>query len=183
MAESKYPETFQRYGVLLRRLEHKDIEMVRRWRLKPEIVANMEYRGDITPAMQETWFQKINNDQNFFFISWCKGTPVGLIDLKDYDAVAKNAEGGAFIGEPEKTDMFFGLRAALAMYDYGFESLGLNTVTVHVLNDNPGAIRLNLMLGFELLPGEENNYNQKYMVGRERYQKATAVMKQRFEKM
>lgn len=183
MNESKYPESIQRYGVFLHRLKHKDIEMVRLWRTKPEIVANMEYRGEITPEMQETWFQKVNNDHNFFFISHCKGIPVGLVNLKDYDEDEKNAEGGEFIGEPEKTDLFFGLRAALAMYDYGFEYLGLETITIHVLRDNPGAIRLNLMMGFVLQQDEIENYNQKYLVTREQYQKATAGIKKRFETM
>ena len=183
MNESKYPETFRRYGVLLCRLKHEDIEMVRLWRTKPEIVANMEYRGDITPKMQEKWYQKVNNDQNFYFVSYCKGIPVGLVNLKDYDENEKNAEGGEFIGEPEKTDLFFGLRAALAMYDYGFEYIGLDKITIHVLRDNPGAIRLNLMMGFVLQEDEKENYNQKYLVTREQYQTATARIKKRFESM
>ena len=183
MSRLVYPESFQRYGVFLHRLEHKDIEMVRLWRMKPEIVANMEYRGEITPAMQETWFQKVNNDHNFFFVSYCKGNPVGLVNLKDFDDIKKSAEGGEFIGEPEKTDLFFGLRAALAMYDYGFEHIGLKTITIHVLRDNPGAIRLNLMMGFVLQEDEKENYNQKYLVTREQYQTATAGIKRRFETM
>lgn len=183
MSDSKYPDTFRRYGVLLQRLEHKDIEMVRRWRMKPEIVAKMEYRGMITPEMQEIWFQKVNNDHNFYFVSYCRGNPVGLVNLKDYNEVEKVAEGGEFIGEPERTDMFFGLRAALAMYDFGFEHIGLKAIIVHVLRDNAGAIRLNLMMGFKLQEDEKENYNQKYLVTREQYQKATAGIKKRFEAM
>ena len=183
MSVSKYPETIQRYGALLCRLKHEDIEMVRQWRLKPEILSNMEYRENITPAMQEKWFQKVNNDQNFYFVCYCKGIPVGLVNLKDYDEVEKIAEGGEFIGEPEKTDLFFGLRAALAMYDYGFEYLGLKIIKSHVLQDNPGARRLTLMMGFVLQEDEKENYNQKYLVTREQYQKATAGIKKRFETM
>lgn len=179
---SNYPTVIERYSVFLSRLKHEDIEMVRLWRTKPEIAANMEYQGEITPQMQERWFQKVDNDRNFYFISHCHGIPVGLVNLKNFSVTEQNAEGGEFIGEPEKTDMFFGLRAAMAMYDYGFEYLGLATITIHVLKDNFGAIRLNQMMGFVLQLGEEANYNQKYIVTKEQYFDSTAGIRQRFAK-
>ena len=178
---SKFPSTFNDCGVDFMRLNEEYIEMVRRWRMKPEIVSKMEYRGVITPEMQRAWFHRIDNDLNFYYIAYCKREPVGCVNLKDLDYNNRSAEGGIFIGEPEKTDAFFGLRCVIAMYNFGFTILGLKTIRIHVLRDNPGAIRMNQLMGFQLLPNQnEDVYNQEYQVTQEVFEQKASSLRKRF---
>ncbi len=167
-------------GVRLVRLSEPFIEMVRLWRMKPEISSKMEYRGTITPEMQKKWFLSVNNDRNFYFLMYCKDEPVGLANLKDVDYGKREAEGGMFIGEPEKTDYLFGLRGAIAMYCFAFHVLHLETIVAHVLKDNPGAIRMNQLMGFVPEPDQECVYNRKYRVTKERFELFTEKIQRRF---
>jgi len=91
-----------------------------------------------------------------------------------------DAEGGAFIGIPEAAEAFSGLRAALAIYDFGFEAIGLKSIYIHVLRDNIGAIRLNKMIGFIEEPTPKNSHLLAFRVTSEQYNLATKTLKQRF---
>jgi len=67
------------------------------------------------------------------------------------------------------------------MYHYGFTELGLETITIHVLRDNPGAIRMNQMMGFVLQANQEHIYNQEYKVTRQVFEQKTASLQKRFQ--
>lgn len=180
MLQKGIPTEFTGCGVRLVRLTEPYIEMVRCWRMKPEISSKMEFRGTITPEMQKKWFHSIDNEYNYYFLMYCKNAPVGLVNLKDVDFSARQAEGGIFIGEPEKTDILFGVRGAIAMYHFGFTVLQLETIIIHVLKDNPGAIRMNEMMGFVIQPDQDQVYNQEYRVDKDRFECMTAKIQQRF---
>jgi hypothetical protein len=45
----------------------------------------MFYKGEITPQMQDEWFESIDNEQNFFFLIYHKQQPVGLINISSID--------------------------------------------------------------------------------------------------
>ncbi len=169
-----------KYGVHLTRLRHEDIEMVRNWRNSPEIANNMAFRDHITPEMQEKWFSSIENSNNFYFLVNVQRKPIGLVNLKNVDYDRLDAEGGAFIGIPEAAEAFSGLRAALAIYDFGFEAIGLKSIYIHVLRDNIGAIRLNKMIGFIEEPTPKNSHLLAFRVTSEQYNLATKTLKQRF---
>ena len=55
----------KKYGVTLEKLTHQKIEIVRQWRNDPKIDKYMEFHEEITPQMQENWFNRINNDTCF----------------------------------------------------------------------------------------------------------------------
>jgi len=57
-----------RYGITLERITPEHLEMVRQWRNDPKISKFMFHQGEITSAMQQEWFESINNISNFFFI-------------------------------------------------------------------------------------------------------------------
>ena len=80
-----------RYGITLERLEPHQSEMVRNWRNDPKISQFMFYKGEITSAMQQEWFDSINNEENFFFIIHYKSLPIGLINISSIDWENKTA--------------------------------------------------------------------------------------------
>ena len=161
----------EKYGVVLSRLSHDEIEMVRNWRNDPKVSRYMEFREYITPEMQEKWFQKIDNDTNYFFIIEYEGEKIGLINIKDIDYEKKTGEGGVFIYNEEYLNSDVSFRASLSSIDFFFETLNLERFIAHILSDNKRAIKYNLMLGFEKQPNQENVYNQLYHLERENYLK------------
>ena len=84
----------EKYGIILKRLTYDKIELVRNWRNDPKISQYMEFRDYITLEMQEKWFQKINNDNNFFFIIEYEGKEIGIANIKDIEYKEKTGEAG-----------------------------------------------------------------------------------------
>jgi RimJ/RimL family protein N-acetyltransferase len=129
----------------------------------------MEYQEYITPAMQEKWFEKIDNDNNFFFIIEHEGKEVGLINVKDIDYEQKTGEGGIFIYDDSYLNSTLSFSASLCSLDFCFEILKLNRIIAHILKNNKRAIQFNKMLGFGLQPNQENVLNQLYFLEKEKY--------------
>lgn len=172
------PSRIQAFGLELRRLEQADIEQVRQWRNDPAVSQFMQSRTLITPEMQSRWFAGLDRDRQFFYIVQAQGRDVGLVNLKDYDASARRAEGGIYIADTRLRDGHVGLAAVLAMYDWGFLELGLETVVAHILSTNSRAIRFNQALGFVRQPGQEHEPNQLYHLDRSEYLKRTSRLKE-----
>lgn len=147
------------YGVTLRRLTHDKIEMLRQWRNDPKIQQYMIYREYITPEMQETWFQKINNDHNFYFIIEYEGREVGMINIKDVDYEKKTGEPGQFIYDDGLWNSDVAMRASLCFGDFAWDILGLESMYIHVVASNKRALQYNLLFGYEVVPGYENAEN------------------------
>lgn len=159
----------EKYGVVLNRLTYDKIEMVRNWRNDQKIAKYMEFRDYITPEMQEKWFQKIDNDNNFFFIIEFEGKEIGLINIKDIDYEQKTGEGGIFIYDDTYLNSDVSFRASLCLSDFFFETLNLERVIAHIFWNNKRAIQYNIMLGFELQPNQENIENQLYYLEKENH--------------
>ena len=159
----------EKYGIVLNRLTHDNIELVRNWRNDSKISQYMEFQEYITPEMQEKWFQKIDNDNNYFFIIEYEGRKVGLVNIKDIDYEQKTGEGGIFIYDDEYLNSDVSFRASLCNSDFFFETLNLERITAHILSDNKRAVKYNLMLGFEKQPNQDNVHNQLYHLEKENY--------------
>ena len=152
----------KKYDVILTRLTHNKIEMVRNWRNDPKIVAFMEYKEYITPKMQEAWFNKINNEHNYYFIIQFEGKEIGLINMRDIDYVKSEGEGGIFIYDDEYLNSDVSFRASLCQADFCFETLGLKKIIAHILTSNKRAIQYNKFLGFKKAENQETISNQLY---------------------
>lgn len=160
-------EEISAYGITLRRLTHDKIELVRQWRNHPKISQYMEFRDEITPEMQERWFEKINNDSNLFYLIVLDGEEIGLINIKDINN--KEGEGGVFIWEDRCLNSDISYRAHLALFDYAFNNDIVDRIISHVLTDNPRAQRFIQFLGSQLAPSQEGIYNQLYVLNRDAY--------------
>lgn len=155
-------EVIRKYGLELVRLGHDKIELVRKWRNDRSISQYMEYREYISPEAQELWFSKIDNAENYYFIITFQNEDIGLIDIKDVDFSGKQGEAGIFIWDERYLNSDVSFRAAFALFDFAFDDLKLNRIISHVLSDNKRAIQFNKLLGFKLLAGQDNVYNQEY---------------------
>ena len=82
--------------------------------------------------------------------------------IKDIDYQSKRGEAGIFIWDERYLNSDVSFRATFALFDFAFDDLKLNRIISHVLSDNKRAIQFNKLMGFKLLTGQENIYNQEY---------------------
>lgn len=143
--------------VKLIRVQPIHLEQIRDWRNSVEIRSKMEFRDFITQDMQKAWFEKINNDSNYFFVIQSANNIIGLIQLQNVQN--DHCESGLFIGE----NSFFGtpapFLASLAILDFGFQFLSLSSISAKVKSDNSRAILYNQQLGFQII----DQYNQDFL--------------------
>lgn len=153
----------EQYGIRLVRIEEKDIELVRYWRNQSDIANYMEYRDFITPEDQKIWFKSIDNKYNYYFIIEFENKQVGLINVKNYDPELGFGEGGIFIWEKEYILSFAAVFASLCLLNFMLVKLNICKISrIRILSTNERAIHYNKLLGYKLLPGQENVENQLY---------------------
>ena len=162
--------SIQQYGIKLIRLSEKDIEMVRCWRNQSDINNYMEYKNYITPIMQKEWFKSIHNKFNYYFVIEFEGIQVGLINAKNYIPEQGFGEGGIFIADKKYELSFAAVLATLCILNFVFFTLKIcKTSMVRILRTNERAIHYNKLIGYRLLPNQENTFNQLYKLTIEDY--------------
>ena len=160
----------QQYGVTLRRLTEEDIELVRHWRNQSDIANYMEYRNFITPEQQIVWFKSINNKFNYYFIIEFEGKKVGLINSKNYNPEEGFGEGGIFIWDNDYINSLVAVYSTLCLLNFVFFTLKLcQTSKARILRTNQRAIHYNQLIGYKLLPGQDDIENQLYQLTLEDY--------------
>jgi UDP-4-amino-4,6-dideoxy-N-acetyl-beta-L-altrosamine N-acetyltransferase len=158
-----------RYGVTLERLQQEQTELVRQWRNDPKISRFMFYKGEITQAMQQEWFDSINNEQNFFFLIHFKGAPTGLINISSIDWDNKTAYTGLFIYDDKFLATDVPAMASLAMLDVFFLLFDIQSVYAKVKGNNKTAHNYNSALGFTRTKKIEYGLGYEYMLQKEIY--------------
>jgi UDP-4-amino-4,6-dideoxy-N-acetyl-beta-L-altrosamine N-acetyltransferase len=153
-----------KYGIKLRRLRKEDIERVRQWRNSEKINQFMEYRGNIRPEMQRKWFQSVDNFENFYYIIEYEKKDIGLINSSHIDWNNVSSEGGIFLWDEQYYESFVPVWASLCLLETSFYILGASRSVIKTLRDNERAKKLNIHLGYELQPGQEEVYNQVYVM-------------------
>lgn len=157
------------YGIRLVRLTEDKIELVRHWRNDPKIARYMDYQEYITAEMQRRWFQKINNENNCFFIIWVGDKEIGLINIKNIDYEKGVGESGIFLWDDEFYGKQISYRARLVMLDFAFDVLHLQYIVSHVLSDNLRSQKSILAMGYKLDAHQENNTLQSYTLTSKQY--------------
>lgn len=112
----------------------------------------MVYRQEITSEMQKKWFDKINNDNNFYFIIEYQGKEIGLVNIKDIDYENKCGETGTFIYDENCLNSDVAIRASCTIHDFIFNVLKLDYVYAHVLMDNKRALQYNQIISSHIIP-------------------------------
>ena len=157
------------YGVELTRLSEDKIELVRKWRNDEQITRYMEYREYITKEQQESWFHRINNDNNLYLIISVEGHDIGLINIKNIDYNIGVGESGIFIWDDNFYDKKISYKSRLLMLDYAFIKLRLQKIISHVLYNNIRSQKSILSMGYVLGKGQESIKLQEYYLSSKRY--------------
>ncbi len=137
----------------------------------------MDYREYITPEMQQKWFLSVNNKFNYYFIIEFEGTQVGLINAKNFSYENGFGEGGIFIWDAAYINSFAAVFSTLALLNFVFHKVKpCHTSHARILKDNDRAIHYNQLIGYKLSSGQENEYNQLYVLTLEDYLKNSAKL-------
>ena len=168
-----------RYGVVLRQLDVDDLEKVRIWRNGPDVMQYMAHREYITPAMHERWYAGVRERGDLYFMICQDGQDVGVINLKEIDLCAGEAEGGIFMAREELCSTLTPFRASMCILDFGFEVLRLKRKRVHVLDGNGRSIRFCTTLGYRPTQILVNGSCRRYYLERDDYYNHTLPRLQR----
>lgn len=139
--------TIEGLGLRQTRVTRDDLEMIRQWRLQPSVRQHMFFQGDITPEMQVQWFERIDNERNFYWVVHVDGRPVALNSLKDLNEARTEGEGGLFIADESLRGELTVFRIAIPPLVWLFGEFGLQAVVASVRADNKRALRYNRALG------------------------------------
>lgn len=124
----------------------------------------MFYRETITPEMQEKWFQKINNDHNFYFIIEYEGKEIGCVNIKDVDYDKKCGETGIYLYDSNFEHCGIARKAYMSLIEFGFKSLNLKSFIAHVLLDNESSVNFHTKFGYVLLEKYEDIYGKCVLI-------------------
>ncbi|MBK7214383.1 MAG: GNAT family N-acetyltransferase [Bacteroidales bacterium] len=160
-----------KYGLVLRRLQLEDIELVRQMRNSEAIRQVMQFREEISPEMQLKWFESVNNFENYYYIVEYEGRKVALINDKNMNWQERTSESGLFFWDKDLISTFIPILASLVLLDMGFYYLDWRISYVHVMRDNPAAIVYTKQIGYQLADGQENEENQLYFLTKENFEK------------
>lgn len=173
-----------RFGIQLKRVEHSDIELIRTWRNHPSIRSTMAYRKTISTAMQEKWFASINNKWNYYFLIIHNEKKIGVINVKNINEKNRYGEGGIFIWDESYYGTNIPSIASILLIDFIFNTINYSTKSfVRILATNKPAINFNLQLGYVIVPYQEKESNQLYVLTREDFNKRVIKLIPTLEKL
>jgi UDP-4-amino-4,6-dideoxy-N-acetyl-beta-L-altrosamine N-acetyltransferase len=136
-----------KYGIELKKIESSDLELIRGWRNSDYVKKYMVFKDYITFGMQQNWFNKISNENNYYFVIITDGIAVGLASIKDIDNNLKIGESGIFMKSEEYTNSDIGVKATLALLDFAFLTLSLEKLFQTIKEANKSAKNFNKHLG------------------------------------
>jgi UDP-4-amino-4,6-dideoxy-N-acetyl-beta-L-altrosamine N-acetyltransferase len=172
-----------KYGVTLKRLEARDLEMVRSWRNAGHVRPYMEYKEYITAAGQQAWFRGLDPSTHIYFIIQKREAQIGVVNLKDVDAALKTAEAGIFIGNTDYLDSMIPVLATISLMEFAFDALKLHTLKAKISSANTKVIAFNQSIGYKKSAQQRDHDFQYYTVTHSDFISATQGLRHMLEKI
>lgn len=177
-----WPPKFSRYGITLAPLAEEWLETIRRWRNDPVIKTQMLDKTEITPAMQQRWFDGLKGDETrAYYVAWFKDEPIGVASLSAIDRDNQTAEPGMYIYPDRYRNNIVPFCVAFALNDLAFEELSLTRLYGKIFSDNAASLRFHEKCGYKKLAqsavnqaSEQDNELIYYQLDAEDYYQARA---------
>ncbi|MGO9622792.1 MAG: GNAT family N-acetyltransferase [Desulfobaccales bacterium] len=148
-------------NLILRPLERKDLDRSRAWVNDMEIGTALLRILPVTEIEQEKWFEEICKQSNKMV--WAidyNNNHIGNVGLYKIDFLHRRAEAWGYIGDKSLRGRGLGKEAFSLLLHYGFNSLDLNKIYLHVGRENQVAIAMYQSLGFV----KEGDLAQEYFI-------------------
>lgn len=134
----------------LRNVREDDLEMVREWRMLPEITRYMYTDPQITAEDQQRWFAHViaSPRDRVWIIELIDGDiPVGLMSLTDIDHTHRRACWAYYIADERARGKGLAKSLEINIYRYVFEQLGFNRLWCEVLAFNDRVVSIHEKFG------------------------------------
>lgn len=135
----------------LRAIERSDIPLRTKWLNNPVVKETLLLSVPISEAQGEQWFEKIIKDtsREDFIIVYKEGDiPIGFAGYIGIDWMHSKAEPFIAIGSVDHWGIGLGTEIISKILDFGFNELGFNRQYGFMLDNNPGALKMDLRAGF-----------------------------------
>jgi len=169
---------FTRFGVTLKRLERKDIETIRRWRNSSWVRPNMRWQEHIGAEDQARWFESLDSRCDWYFIAESGRQQFGLFHVKKIDWHTSCGEAGGFVGARELIGGPEAAMATLALMDFAFLLLRLQSLQAQYHTRLCRVSRFNARLGYRILHEDTDGFvrasvtAERYLCCADSYRKA-----------
>jgi RimJ/RimL family protein N-acetyltransferase len=137
--------------IILRAWEKTDLEVFTRWFNDPEVtiyVNNDAYPCHSTEQEERYMASRIDDHNTYCITLRENGKPIGNCDIHKIDLRNRTAEVGIVIGEKEYWGRGYGREALRLLLEIGFEGMGLNRISLLVVDQNERAFRCYRAAGF-----------------------------------
>ena len=134
-----------------RKIQEADLEMILRWRMRPEIT-NFQFT-DVPFDLQAQlrWFENKVNVSDWYWIIESDQDPIGLINIADYDRAHRRTSWGYYIGELNYWPL--GGLVPPFFYNYLFYERfpDLQKVMAEVMYHNTNVVKIHQMHGYRMV--------------------------------
>jgi len=137
--------------IYLRAIEHDDLHLRAQWLNNPVVRETLLLSVPISKAQLELWFERILEDssrEDFIIVYKEDNKPIGFAGYIGIDWVHRKAEPFIAIGSTEHWGLGLGTEVVRKLLDYGFNEMGLNRQYGFMLDNNHGALKMDLRAGF-----------------------------------
>lgn len=140
--------------IYLRALEPEDAELIFKWENDPD---NWKVSNTLLPFSRHLIKQYVNTAQDVyvsrqarFIIETLDKTPVGAIDLFDFEPLHLRAGVGILIAEAANRNKGYASEALSLLVNYSFKHLQLQSLFCNILDDNEESKHLFTKAGFQI---------------------------------
>ena len=128
--------------VILKKIRETDMEMVRKWRMLPEVTRYMYTDPIITLEQQLEWYKRVSDSDDLYWIILQDNVPVGLASLVNWDKHNNRITGGCYIAVKNNETFRLAIDLQLNLLNYAFNVLNVNKVCGEVISENVGTLRI-----------------------------------------
>lgn len=128
-------------------LEEDHLELVLLWRTREDVTRYMFTDVEYNLDQQKRWFSKVySSPSDKYWVISINNRPIGLICLNQLDYVNRRTSWGFYIGEEEYR--MYGALIPPHLYNYVFDELQLNKITVEVMEGNENMLKIHKLHGY-----------------------------------
>lgn len=145
------PPTLEGALARLRALRADDLAFCLDMANDPELRGWLRFVRPMSEAQERAWMAHLHDDEERVWIveDAETGRRVGVVSLSGWSHVARHAELGVVVVEPQDRSRGYGGEACRLVLRHAFEDMNLQRVHLNVYEDNP-AKRLYERLGFRM---------------------------------
>ena len=135
----------------LRALERSDLAIRTQWLNNPLVRETLLLSVPISLAQMQLWYDKIITDatrEDFIIVSKERKDLIGFAGYVNIDWKHRKAEPFIALGNTDYWGKGLGTEVVRKLLDYGFNEIGLNRLYGFMLDNNPGALKMDIKAGF-----------------------------------